>query len=67
MPPSDHYVVTDGRERVRFFSGDRAMRDRYQQRFAERTDALKTICSHESMRFLSVATTDTKLDNYAWV
>ena len=66
MPPSDHYVVTNGSDRVQFFSGERAARARYERRFTERTAELKSICNHEAMHYLSIATIDTSLDNYAW-
>ncbi len=67
LPPSDHYLVTDGVERLQFYSGDKRLRQRYQDRFAARQAELMQLCLHDRMRYLDVATDNGNLDQYAWV
>jgi len=56
MPPTDHYVVTDGNKRVQFWSGDEKLRAAYAQRFRERRNHLADMCRHQSMSHFSIAT-----------
>jgi uncharacterized protein (DUF58 family) len=67
LPPADHYVVTDGVDRLQFYTGDRSLRQRYAKRFHDHTDALMALCAHEAMRYISVQTKDDHLDQLAWV
>jgi uncharacterized protein (DUF58 family) len=66
LPPADHYMVTDGTERLQLYTGDVGLRARYAERFAQHTDALMNLCSHESMRYIAVLTGDERLDQLAW-
>ena len=67
LPPADYYMVTSGKERVAFFSGDDKVRQRYQQHFGQHQDQLKEICQHASMRYVEVATTDRNLEQASWL
>jgi uncharacterized protein (DUF58 family) len=67
LPPTDHYVVTDGAQRLQFYTGENSLRSRYAERFAQRTHALMNLCAHEAMRYVSVDTSNRELDQLAWV
>jgi len=67
LPPADHYMVTDGTERLQLYTGDTGLRTRYAERFAQHTDALMNLCAHESMRYIAVLTGDERLDQLAWI
>ncbi|MEM7078193.1 MAG: DUF58 domain-containing protein [Pseudomonadota bacterium] len=67
LPPSDHYLITDGKDRLQLFTGDVRTRESYRTRFLARADQLRRICAHQSMEFLSISTTDTHLDGLHWV
>jgi len=67
LPPADHYTVTDGADRLQLYTGDRGLRERYQARFAARTEQLMGLCAHEAMRYIGIQTSDQHLDQLAWV
>jgi uncharacterized protein (DUF58 family) len=67
LPPADHYVVTDGAERLQLYTGDQSLRQRYTQRFQDRTERLMGMCAHEAMRYIGIQTSDEHLDQLAWV
>lgn len=67
LPPSDHYLVTNGVDRLQLDTGDVRLRENYRTRYQQRLAALGQMCSHQSMQFLSVATSDTHLDGMLWV
>jgi uncharacterized protein (DUF58 family) len=66
LPPSDYYLVSHGKERVSFFSGDPTVRDRYQARFQDHSDALARTCQHSHMQYQRVATVDENLNLESW-
>lgn len=67
LPPADHYAVTDGQSRLQFYTGDRQLRNKYAQRFAERLETLKQMCQHDAMTYVAVQTDNTSLDEMVWV
>lgn len=67
LPPADHYVVTDGADRLQFYTGDRNLRQRYAERFQAHTEALMSLCAHDAMRYIGIQTNDEHLDQLAWV
>ncbi len=67
LPPADHYAVTNGAERLQFYTGNRRLREQYANQHAAHTDALMELCAHETMRYVSIATHDDHLDQQAWV
>lgn len=66
LPPADHYAVTDGAQRLQFYTGDRELRSRFTARFQRHTEALMGLCAHEAMRYISIQTNDEHLDQLAW-
>ncbi len=67
LPPADHYAVTDGVERLQFYSGDHQLRRKYKQRYEQRLRTLQGLCAHDAMSYLSVQTDSTQLDQLSWV
>ncbi len=67
LPPADHYVVTDGAERLQFYTGDKSLRERYAKRFHNRVEELQNLCTHDAMTFMSIPTNNNQLDQLAWV
>ena len=67
LPPADHYAITDGTSRLQLYTGDNALRTRYATRYADRCKQLMNLCAHDAMRYMSVQTDDTNLDQLAWV
>lgn len=67
MPPNDHYLVTNGRDKLQFYTGDRSLRARYQERFTTHQENITKLCRHDSMRYLSVTTSNTQLDQIDWL
>tara|TARA_E500000331_G_scaffold124734_1_gene122415 strand:- start:203 stop:1129 length:927 start_codon:yes stop_codon:yes gene_type:complete len=63
LPPTGHYVVTDGQQRVNFFSGNPRVRENYAQQFKHRRDALQDMCRHPSMHHRALSTHS---DTLAW-
>jgi hypothetical protein len=63
LPPTGHYVVTDGQQRVNFFSGNPRVRENYAQQFIYRRDALQDMCRHPSMHYRALSTHS---DTLAW-
>ncbi|NOX51764.1 MAG: DUF58 domain-containing protein [Gammaproteobacteria bacterium] len=66
LPPANDYVVTDGTNRLQFFTGDKTLRQRYQTRFRQHCQAIQELCAHDSMRYLNISTSDDTLDSLAW-
>ena len=67
LPPADHYVITDGNQRLQFYSGKENLRAKYSADFAERCQVLKDLCRHESMTYLTLSTEDPNWDHLSWV
>ena len=67
LPPSDHYLVTDGKDRLQFYTGDQGLRSRYKDQFEQRSAALGAACLHDSMRYLPLSTDMTDLDAVQWL
>jgi hypothetical protein len=67
LPPADHYVITDGNQRLQFYSGKENLRAKYSADFAERCQVLKDLCRHESMTYLALSTEDPNWDHLSWV
>lgn len=66
LPPSDHYLVTDGNDRLQFYTGDAKLRSRYRQQFDARTTALEQACLHDAMRYIPMPTDRTDIDAVQW-
>lgn len=67
LPPADHYSVTDGQQRLQLFTGDGQLNKRYEERFNARTADLMSLCMHEAMRYVDIRTSNTRLDQMAWI
>ena len=67
LPPSDHYLVTDGKDRLQFYTGDQGLRSRYKEQFENKVSGLERACQHDSMRYLPIATDKTELDAVQWL
>ena len=63
LPPTGHYSVTDGEQRVNFFSGNPRIRRNYAQQFQNRCDALQDLCRHPSMNYRCLATHSIELSS----
>ena len=67
LPPADHYSVTDGQQRLQLFTGDGQLNRRYEERFNAHTADLISLCMHEAMRYVDILTSNTRLDQMAWI
>ena len=67
LPPSDHYLVTDGTDRLQFYTGDQGLRSRYREQFENKVSGLELACQHDAMRYLPIATDTTELDAVQWL
>ncbi len=67
LPPADHYAITDGKQRLQFYSGKEHLRAEYTAVFAARCQALKDLCRHESMTYKALSTEDPNWDHLSWV
>ena len=67
LPPADHYVITDGNERLQFYSGKENLRKKYANEFAQRWDRLQELCGHESLAYATLSTEDPNWDHLSWV
>lgn len=67
LPPADHYVITDGNERLQFYSGKENLREKYANEFAQRWDRLQELCRHESLAYATLSTEDPNWDHLSWV
>ncbi len=67
LPPADHYVITDGNERLQFYSGKENLRKKYANEFAQRWDRLQELCRHESLAYATLSTEDPNWDHLSWV
>ena len=56
LPPAGHYSVTDGQQRVNFFSGNPRPRENYAKQFEQRCEVLQDMCRHPSMNYRTVST-----------
>ena len=62
LPQSGYYSVTDGINRIQFFTGNkRTLRD-YQNRFDQRCNQIKDICSKQAVTYKRVETGEENLD-----
>ena len=66
LPPADHYVITDGNERLQFYSGKENLRKKYADEFAQRWDRLQELCRHESLAYATLSTEDPNWDHLSW-
>jgi uncharacterized protein (DUF58 family) len=67
LPPANHYAVTDGKQRLQFYTGNANLRQEYAEQFEQRCDALRAICAHDAMRYVDVRTSDDNLDHMVWL
>lgn len=67
LPPADHYAITDGQNRAELYTGDKKLRNQYETRYMQRCEDLVRLCTHDAMQYISVQTSDTSLDQMAWV
>lgn len=67
LPPADHYAVSDGQSRLQFYTGEHALRERYQARYQAHQQALMNVCLHDAMTYLNVMTNNAGLDQMSWV
>ena len=67
LPPADHYVITDGNERLQFYSGKENLRKKYANEFAQRWDRLQELCRQESLAYATLSTEDPNWDHLSWV
>ena len=58
LPPAERYTVTDGTNRLHFHTGDRRLRERYQNRFTSHEALLQQICRQSLVNFQTVATNE---------
>lgn len=56
LPPAGHYSVTDGQQRVHFFSGNPRLRKNYAEQFKYRCEVLQDMSRHPSMSYRTVST-----------
>ncbi len=61
LPPAGSYSVTDGARRTLLFTGNRDLRHRYQQSFAQKTDNLRQLLGPMGIPLLQVSTLDSPL------
>jgi uncharacterized protein (DUF58 family) len=66
LPPAGHYAVTDGSDRLQFFSGNSRLRRNYAEQFAHRLDMLRDLCRHPAMSYKSIATHDNSVTQKLW-
>ena len=67
LPAADHYTVTDGNERLQFYTGETTLRNRYRARYQQQVLDLKHMSMHDAMTYMSIQTVDTHLDQMSWV
>ena len=58
LPPSNFYSVTDGGAQLSFDSGQRKLRDEYEQRFELHQNRLQSMCLRFNVNFTSISTDD---------
>jgi uncharacterized protein (DUF58 family) len=61
LPPPARYTMTDGQQRLAVDSGDRALRDRHRQHFAENTRMLQKSFGSLGAAYLQMSTTEPPL------
>lgn len=66
LPPADHYVITNGKQRLQFYSGQKNLREQYSADFDKRCQALQDLCRHESMTYIALSTEDPNWDHLSW-
>ena len=66
LPPAGHYAVTDGIQRLQFFSGNRRLRNNYAEQFVHRCQVLQEISRHPAMSYRTVATHDPSPTQRLW-
>ena len=65
LPPNNRYAVTDGLAHSQFHSGNSSLRKTYADRFERSEQALRELCTGESVRYVRVMT-DAAADE-AWM
>jgi len=58
LPPADRYTVTDGLARWQFHTGNRALRQRYRDRFDAHQAEFKSICRRSRVRYRPLPTNE---------
>lgn len=66
LPPAGHYAVTDGNQRLQFFSGNNRLRRNYADQFARRCEVLREISRHPALSYRSIATHDEFVSQALW-
>jgi len=61
LPPPARYTITDGRQRLAVDSGDRTLRDKHRQHFAEHTIALQKLFGGLGASYLQISTAEPPL------
>ena len=56
LPPRGHYPFSNGHDVLVLDTGDTRLREHYQQKFAERREAVSALCRKYRMGFISLAT-----------
>ena len=62
LPHRGHYSVTDGTNRVQFFTGNKRTLQDYQSRFDQRCSRIAAICAQEAVRYKKIETSEENLD-----
>jgi uncharacterized protein (DUF58 family) len=58
LPAAGRYRISDGVQDLQLYTGDKALRQHYQQRFASQQDELRKLCRQQRMHLLPVCTQD---------
>ncbi len=58
LPHADLYSITNGTTRLRVDTGDRRLRQHYEQSFNDREDMLRSLSGHRAVNLLRISTDD---------
>ena len=62
LPQNGYYSVTDGINRIQFFTGNKRTLQDYQNRFDQRCNRLADICAKRAVRYKKIETGEENLD-----
>ncbi|MEL0047986.1 MAG: DUF58 domain-containing protein [Gammaproteobacteria bacterium] len=62
LPPAGFYSVSQGDRQLHFHTGDGAARQAYTSAYRKREEALKALCRHPSINYLTYSTADEQWD-----
>ncbi|MBV1906300.1 MAG: DUF58 domain-containing protein [Pseudomonadales bacterium] len=65
LPPANLYAITDGQSRNQIDTGNKQLRDRYQQRYQEFHDQIQSFCQSYGMHFEEISTAEAAEENLA--